>query len=194
MPENTHVSRMVMRCNSNQWETIAPFSEICRNTFLFSLWCETNRPCSCYSVAQSCLTLCDPMHCSTPGLLVPHHLPEFAQVHVHCIGNAIRPSYPLTPLLLLPWSFPASETFPMSYLFWSDDQNQIRWASASASVLPVTDIQGWSPLRLIGLISLLSKELSGVLSSTTVWRHHFSGILPSLQSNCHNHTWPLGRP
>ena len=43
-------------------------------------------PNVCYcSVAQSCLTLWDPMDCSTPGLPVPHHLLEFAQVHVHCI-------------------------------------------------------------------------------------------------------------
>ena len=42
----------------------------------------------CFSVAQSCPTLCDPMDCSTPGLPVPHHLPKFAQVHVHCIGEA----------------------------------------------------------------------------------------------------------
>ena len=55
-------------------------------------------------------------------------------------------------------------------------------------------IQGWSPLRLIGLISLLSKGLSGVFSSTTVWRHQFFGILPSLLSSSHNHAWPLGRP
>ena len=46
--------------------------------------------CSCCSVAQSRLTLCDPMDCSTPGLPVHHHLPEFAQVHVHCIGDAIN--------------------------------------------------------------------------------------------------------
>ena len=41
--------------------------------------------------------LCDPMDCSMPGLPVPHHLPEFAQVHVHCIGDTIQPSHPLTP-------------------------------------------------------------------------------------------------
>ena len=44
--------------------------------------------CARCSVAQSCLTLCDPMDCSTPGLPVPHHLPEFAQVHVHCVDGA----------------------------------------------------------------------------------------------------------
>ena len=49
------------------------------------------------SVTQSCLTLCDPMDCSTPGLPVPHHLLEFAQVHVHCLSDAIQPSHPLLP-------------------------------------------------------------------------------------------------
>ena len=46
---------------------------------------------------QSCLTLCDPMDYSTPGHPAPHHLPEFAQVLVHCIGDGIQPSHPLTP-------------------------------------------------------------------------------------------------
>ena len=49
------------------------------------------------SVAQSCPTLCDPMHCSMPGLPVPHSLPKFAQVHVHCIGDAVQLSYPFSP-------------------------------------------------------------------------------------------------
>ena len=51
--------------------------------------------CCCFSVTQSCLTLCNPMDCSMPGLPVPHHLRKFAQVHVHCIGDAIQPSHPL---------------------------------------------------------------------------------------------------
>ena len=51
----------------------------------------------CCSVAQLCLALCDPMDCSTPGLPVPHHLPRFAQVHVHCISDAVQPSHPLMP-------------------------------------------------------------------------------------------------
>ena len=53
-------------------------------------------PIGCFSVTQLCLTLCDPMVCSTPDLPVPHNLPKFAQVHVHCIGDAIHPSLPLT--------------------------------------------------------------------------------------------------
>ena len=47
------------------------------------------------SVAQSCLTLCDPMNCSIPGLLVHHQLPEFIQTHAHRVGDAIQPSHPL---------------------------------------------------------------------------------------------------
>ena len=53
--------------------------------------------CCCCSVAQSRQTLCDPMYWSMPGLPVPHHLPEFAQVQVHCIGDTIQPSHPLMP-------------------------------------------------------------------------------------------------
>ena len=53
--------------------------------------------CCCCSVAQSCPTLCDPMGCSMPGLPVLHYLLEFAQTHVHWVGDAIQPSYPLSP-------------------------------------------------------------------------------------------------
>ena len=48
------------------------------------------------SVAQSCPTLCDPMNCSTPGLPVHHQLPEFTQIPVHWVGDAIQPSHPLS--------------------------------------------------------------------------------------------------
>ena len=88
-------------------------------------------------------------------------------------------------------SFPASEIFPMSQLFTSDDQNT--GVSASASVLPMI-IQDWLPLRLTHLISLLYKVLSGIFSSTTIWRHQFFGTLPSLWYSSHNSKWPLGRP
>ena len=59
----------------------------------------------CCSVTQ-CLTLCNPMDCSTPGFPVLHYLPELAQTHVHRIGDAIQPSYPL--------SSPSSPTFSLS--------------------------------------------------------------------------------
>ena len=69
-----------------------------------------------------------------------------------------------------PQSFPESGTFPMSWLFTSSDQNT--GASASTSALPMS-IHSWFPLRLTGLIFLLSKGLSGFFSSTTVQRHQF---------------------
>ena len=64
------------------------------------------------SVAQSCLTLCDPINRSTPGLPVHHQLQEFTQTHVHWVGDAIQPSHPLSYS-----SPPASGSFPMSQLF-----------------------------------------------------------------------------
>ena len=65
----------------------------------------------CCSVAKSCPTLCNPMGCSTPGLPVPHHLQEFAQVHVYCISDAIQPSHPLMPSSPLPSIFPSIRDF-----------------------------------------------------------------------------------
>ena len=67
-------------------------------------------------------------------------------------------------------SFPASGSFPMSWLFTSGGQST--GASALSSVLPMS-IQSWYPLWLIDLISLLSKGLSRVFSSTTVWKHQY---------------------
>ena len=52
--------------------------------------------CYCCSVTQSCLTLCDSMDRNTPGFPVLHYLPEFAQTHVHRVGDAIQPSHPLS--------------------------------------------------------------------------------------------------
>ena len=70
------------------------------------------------SVAQSCLTLWDPMNRSMPGLPVHHQLPEFTQTHVHQVSDAIQPSHPLSsPSPPAPQSLPASESFPMSQLF-----------------------------------------------------------------------------
>ena len=87
-------------------------------------------------------------------------------------------------------SFPVSESFPMNQLFISGGQSI--GASASASVLPV-NIQDLFPLGLTGWISLLSKGLSMVFSNTTIRKHQFFGIQPSLWSNSHIQTWLLGR-
>ena len=58
--------------------------------------CSTNGSVQFSSVTQSCLTPCDPMNCSTPGLPVHHQLPEFTQTHVHQVSDAIQPSHPLS--------------------------------------------------------------------------------------------------
>ena len=73
--------------------------------------------CCCCSVAKLCLTLCDPMDCSTPGFPVHHQLPEFTQTHVHQVDDATQPSHLLSPPSPPALSFPASESFPMSRLF-----------------------------------------------------------------------------
>ena len=75
------------------------------------------------SVTQSCLTLCDPMDCSTPGLPTHHQLPEFTQTHVHRVSDAIQPSHPLSSPSLLPSIFPRSGSFQMSQLFASGGQS-----------------------------------------------------------------------
>ena len=85
------------------------------------------------------------------------------------------------PLLLLPSIFPSMRIFSNELLFASGGQSI--GASASASVLPM-NIQGYFPLELTGLICLLSKGLSRVLS-TTVQKHQFFGAQPSLWSNSH---------
>ena len=71
------------------------------------------------SVTQSCPTVCDPVNPSTPGLPVHHQLPEFTQIHVHRVGDAIRPSHPLSsPSLPAPNpSQHQSQLIPMSQLF-----------------------------------------------------------------------------
>ena len=130
------------------------------------------------SVSQSCPTLCNPMNRSTPGLPVHHQLPKSTQTHVHRVGDAIQPSYPLlSPSPHALKSFPASGSFQMSQLFTSSGQS-IR-VSASTSVLPV-NTQYWSPLRWTGWISLQSKGLSRVFSNTTVQKHQFFGAQLSL--------------
>ena len=238
-------------------------------------------------VAKSCLTLGNPMDCSTPGFPILHYLLESAQTHVHWVGDAIQPSHPLSPPspfafnppqhqglfqwvgslhwwpkywsfsfsinpfnensglisvridwfdllqfsrsvlsnslepqelqharlpcpLLSPWvcsnsyplrqwfyptispsvtpfsfclqSFPTSVSFRISHPFASGGQI-IR---ASPSVL-LMNIQGWFPLGLTDLISLHSKALSRVFSSTTIWKHQFFGAETSLQFNSHIH-------
>ena len=95
------------------------------------------------------------------------------------------------PFSSCPQSLPGSGSFPMSQLFaWGGQSTGV---SALAS-FPPKKSQGWFPSEWTGWISLLSKELSRVFSSTTVQKHQFFSTQPSSQSNPHIHTWPLEKP
>ena len=126
------------------------------------------------------------MDCSLPGFPVLHYLPELAQTHVHWLGDTIQLSHPL--LSPFPAAFNPSQHH---CLFVSGGQST--GPSASASVLPM-NIQGWFPFGLTELISLLSKGLSRVFSSTTIQKHQFFGTQLSLWSNSHICTWLLEKP
>ena len=136
----------------------------------------------CCSVAKLFPTLCNSMDCSFPGFPVLRNLLEFAQIHVHWVSDAIQPSHSLSP----PSPSALNLSQHQSLFQWVDSASvgQSIGASASASVLSM-NIQGWFSLRLTSLISLQSKRLSRVFSSTTVWKHQFFGAQPSLWSNSH---------
>ena len=89
-----------MQHNSSAWEACSEFS----------------------SVAQSCLTLCNPMDYSTPGLPVHHQLPELAQTHVHQVGDAIQPFHPLSSL-----SPPAMRRISMRYILDGNYHEHSHW-------------------------------------------------------------------
>ena len=119
--------------------------------------------------------LVTPMDCSMVGFTVLHCFPGFAQTHVHCVGNAIQPSHPLSS------PSPALNLFQHQGLFqWIGSSNQVAKVLAllaSASVLPI-NIQGWFSLGLTGLISLQYKGLSSLLQhlnskASILWREAF---------------------
>ena len=123
----------------------------------------------CCPTAKSCLTLCNPLDCSTPGFPVLHYLLEFAQTHVHWVHDAIQPSHLLSSPSLPSFNLSQQQwSFPISWLFASGGQIV---GSFSFSISPPNEYQGWFPLGLTGLISLLSKGDSCCLQSL---QHHSS--------------------
>ena len=120
------------------------------------------------SGAQSCLTLCNPMNCSRPGLPVHHQLPEFTQTHVHRVSDAIQPSHPLSSLLLL------SSIFPSIRVFSKESVLCIRWPkcwSFSFSISPSNEHSGLISFRMDWLDLLAVK---GTLKSFL--QHHSSKV------------------
>ena len=129
------------------------------------------------SVAQSYLFLCDPMDCSMPGFPIHHYsqacsnsCPSSRWCHPNISSSVI----PFSSCLQ---SFSASGSFPVNQFFASGGQSIGVSASASAFLM---SIQGLFPLWSSGLISLLSKGLSRIFSSTTVQIHQFFGAQLSL--------------
>ena len=110
-------------------------------------------------------TLCDPMDCSMPGFPVFHHLLELAQTHVHSVGDAIQPSYPLLP------PFSCLQIFPSIRVFSDGSALLSRWPafwSFSFSINRSNEYSRLISFRMNWLDSLQPKGLSRVFSNTTV--------------------------
>ena len=125
-------------------------------SYIFCVFNWTKSSPHCCSVAQSCLTLCNPMDCSTPGFPVLHYLPEFAQTDVHWVGDAIQPSHPL--------SAPSPPAFNLSQY-----RDLFQWVSSLHQVVKVLDLQ----------LQHQSFQYSGMISFRIDWfdcllQHHSS--------------------
>ena len=135
-----------------------PFQEQNTSAFLAN---RTMEICCCFSVTQSCLTLCDPMDCSTPGFLVLHYLPEFTQTHVHWVCDAIQSSHPLLSPSPPAWSL-------------SQHQGLFKWVRSLHEVAKVLELQlqhqsfqwrGWMPL----IVTILEENFTLHLTNTFYW-------------------------
>ena len=112
------------------------------------------------SVTQSYLILCDPMNCSMPGLPVHHQLPEFTQTHVHRVGDAIQPSHPCHPLLLLPSIIPSMRVFS------NESALRIRWSKYWSFSFSISPSNGH--LHMIMYVSVLLSQFVPSSPSSTV--------------------------
>ena len=142
---------------------------------------------------QSSPTLCNPMDCSMPGVPVIHQLPEFAQTHVHWVGDTIQPSH----LLLSP--SPPTFIFPSIGVFSNESALHIRWPkywSFSFSISPSNEYSGLISFRMDWLDLL---TVQGTLKS--LLQHHSSKApilwcsaffiiqLSSIQDHWKNHSF-----
>ena len=145
----------------------------------------------CCLVAQLCLTLCNPMDCSTPSFPVFHYLPELAQTHVPWVSDAIQPSHPL--------SSPFSPAFNLSqhqdaFQWVSSSHQEAKILSFSFSISPSNEYSGLVSFR-IDWFDLLAVE--GPLKSLLQHHNSKASVLQHwafLWANSHIHTWPLEKP
>ena len=148
--------------------------------------------CSCCcSVAQSCPTLCDLMDYSMPGFPFLHYLSEFAQTHIHWVSDAIQPSNPLQPLLLLPSIFPSIRVFSNESAF------PIRWPkywSFNFSISSSSEYSGFISFRIdwLNLLAVQGTLTSFLqdhsLKASVLWYSAFFWF------NSHIHIWLLEEP
>ena len=145
--------------------------------------------CCYWSVAQSRRTLCDPMHCSTPGLPVLHYCPKFAQTHVHGVCDAIQASHALLS--------PSPPAFPSIKGFFNESALHIRWPkywSFSFSISPFNEYSELISFRIYWFEFLAVQD-----NLKSLLQHHSlkASILrtqPSLWSNSHILTGLLEKP
>ena len=134
--------------------------------------------CWCCSVPKSCLTFSIPM----PGFPVLHYILEFAQSPIHWVGDATQPAH----LLSHPSPPDLNLSQHRSLFQWVSSLNQVaKVLSFSFSISPSNKYSWLISFRITWLISLVSKGLSRIFSSATVWKHQFLGAQPSLWSNSH---------
>ena len=127
------------------------------------------------SVTQSCMTLCNSMDCSTPGLPVHHQLPEFTQTHVLWVGNAIQPSHPLSS---------PSSIFPRFRVFSNESVLRIRWPkywNLSVGISPSNEYSGLISFRMDWL-DLLAVQGTQESSPTPHFKRIISSALSFLYS------------
>ena len=146
-----------MSHNYMQWHGASSEKHTCIKSNSQKTYC-------CYSVAQSCMTHCDPMDCS-------RSLPPWVYSNSCPLSRWCHPtiSSSIVPFSSCLQSFPASGSFPVSQLFASGGQST--GASASASVLPM-NIQDWFPLEWTGRISLQQGTLKSLL-----WHHNSKALI-----------------
>ena len=149
-------------------------------------------------VTQSCLTLCDPMDCSIPGLPVHYQLPEFTQTHVHWVGDAIKPSDPLSSTSPLALNLSQHQG-----LFSNESALHIRWSeyrSFSFNISPSNEYPGLISFRMDWLDLLaVQGTLKGLLQhhsskASILWHSAFFTVQLSYPYMTTGKTIALTRP
>ena len=138
--------------------------------------------------------------CSTPGIPVLHYLPKFAQTHVHWVDDAILPSHPLLPLLLLPSTFPESGSFPMSWFFTSGGQsiwkvkiNKEKLTIASVNKVKANNtlIYCWRECKMVWPLWKIVWQLSLFLLEYSCFTIVLASVVQQSESVIHIYLSPL---